>query len=284
MYQNLVRAATAGRPAAYGSIHHCDWPLVDGRAIDEELLEQMDLARRIASLGLGARSSVNIKVRQPLAKAMAYVGDAKAELTPELVDIVADELNVKAFEFVEEEGALVNYRLLPDNKALGPRFGPKFPQVRAALAAADAGQVARRVQAGLPVTLQVDGEEVELAPEEVLVQTQPGEGLAVAAERGVTVAVDAIITPELRAEGLAREIVRRVQTMRKEAGFNIEDRITTWYLAENEMADVVRAWGDYIRAETLSSDLVAQAPPPDAYSETHTVDGASIMLGVKRNA
>jgi isoleucyl-tRNA synthetase len=284
MYQNLVRATTAGGPAAYGSIHHCDWPLVDQRAIDQELLEQMDLARRIASLGLGARGSANIKVRQPLAKAMAYVGGGKAELRPELVEIVADELNVKSFEFVAEEGVLVNYRLLPDNKTLGPRFGPKFPMLRAALAAADAGKVARRVQAGLPVTLQVDGESVELAPEEVLVQTQPGEGLAVATERGVTVAVDAVITPELRAEGLAREVVRRVQTMRKEAGFNIEDRITTWYLAENEMGDVMRAWGDYIRAETLSNELVAQAPPPDAYSENHTVDGASITLGVKRNA
>ncbi len=281
MYQNLVRSV---RPDAYESVHHCDWPQTDHSAVDEALLDQMSLARRIASLGLSARGSANIKVRQPLAKAMAYVGDAKGELTDELVAIVADELNVKALEFVEEEEALVSYRLLPDNKALGPKFGPKFPKVRAALSQADPVAVVNRVRAGLPVTLEVDGESVELAPEEVLIQTRPAEGLVVAADKGVTVAVDAVITPELRAEGLAREIVRRVQTMRKDAGFNIEDRITTWYVADGELADVMVAWGDYIRAETLTTDLVAGQPPDGAYAETHKIEGMSITLGVKRNA
>jgi isoleucyl-tRNA synthetase len=242
----------------------------------------MSLARRIASLGLGARGSANIKVRQPLAKALAYAGDVRGELTDELVAIVADELNVKEFEFVEEEGALVSYRLLPDNKLLGPRFGPKFPKVRAALGAADPTAVVQRLQAGLPVTLEVDGESVKLAPEEVLVQTQPAEGLAVAADKGVTVAVDAVITPELRSEGLAREVVRRVQTMRKEADFNIEDRITTWYVTEGELSQVMADWGDYIRSETLSTELMGGEPPADAYVETHKLEGVSIKLGVRR--
>ena len=280
MYQNLVRSV---QPEAYESVHHCDWPQVDEAAIDQELLDQMALARRVAGLGLGARGSANIKVRQPLARAMAYVGDVRGELTDELVAIVADELNVKQFEFVEEEGRLVSYRLLPDNKILGPKFGPRFPKVRAALADADPALVVKRVGAGLPVTLEVEAKSVELAPEEVLIQTQPAEGLAVAVDKGVTVAVDAVITPELRAEGRAREVVRRVQTMRKDADFNIEDRITTWYAAEGELADVMVAWGDYIRAETLSTELVAGEPPADAYTETHQVEGASIKLGVKRN-
>jgi isoleucyl-tRNA synthetase len=281
MYQNLVRAVQFD---AYESLHHCDWPLVDEGAIDEELLAQMGLARRIASLGLGARGSANIKVRQPLARAMAYVGDARAELSADMVEIVADELNVKRFEFVEEEGRLVTYRLLPDNRALGPKFGSRFPKVRAALAAADAAQVVKRVQAGLPVALEVDGEPVALAAEEVLVHTEPAEGLAVAADKGITVAVDAVITDELRAEGLAREIVRRVQTMRKEAGFNIEDRITTWYLADGELVHVIDSWSEYIRSETLSGELVAGQPPADAYRETHAIDGASIILGIRRKA
>jgi isoleucyl-tRNA synthetase len=94
--------------------------------------------------------------------------------------------------------------------------------------------------------------------------------------------VDAVITPQLKAEGLAREVVRRVQTMRKDADFNIEDRITTWYAVEGELADVVVEWGDYIRAETLSAKLVASEPPVDAYIETHKIEGTSITLGVKR--
>jgi isoleucyl-tRNA synthetase len=281
MYQNLVRSV---QPGAAESVHHCEWPQADAAAVDENLLDQMALARRIASLGLGARGNANIKVRQPLARALVYVSDGKGELTDELAAIVTDELNVKAFEFVAEEGKLVSYRLLPDNKLLGPKFGPKFPKVRAALAAADAAAAASRVRAGLPVTLTVDGEAVELAPEEILVQTQPSAGLAVAADKGVTVAVDATITPELRAEGLAREVVRRIQTMRKEAGFSIDDRITTSYTAEGELAEVMAAWGDYIRAETLTTQLVAGPAPAGAYSESHTIEGLALTLGVKKNA
>jgi isoleucyl-tRNA synthetase len=156
--------------------------------------------------------------------------------------------------------------------------------VRAALAAVDARLAVRRIQAGLPVALQVDGENVELAAEEVLIQTQPAEGLAVAADKGVTVAIDAVITPELRAEGLVREVVRRVQTMRKDAGFNIEDRITTWYAADGELAEVITAWGGYIQAETLSTDLIAGPPPADAYAEAHTIEGKTVTLGVRRKA
>ncbi len=279
MYQNLVCSV---QPDAYQSVHHCDWPRADESAIDEVLMAQMALARRISSLGLGARGSANIKVRQPLAKALVYAGDTRAKLIDELADTVVDELNVKALEFVAEEGTLVTYRILPDNRLLGPRFGKMFPEVRAALSAADPVAVVERVQAGLPVFLTVDGEAVELAPEEVLVQTQPAAGLAVSADKGVTVAVDAVITPELRAEGMAREIVRRVQTMRKNAGFSIDDRIVTYFVADGGLADVMTIWGEYIRAETLSTDLVSGKPPAGAHVEAHTVEGAPISLGVRR--
>ena len=279
MYQNLVCSV---QPDACQSVHHCDWPRADESAIDEVLMAQMALARRIASLGLGARASANIKVRQPLAKALVYAGDSRAKLIDELAHTVVDELNVKALEFVAEEGTLVTYRILPDNRLLGPRFGKVFPEVRAALSAADPVAVVERVRAGLPVFLTVDGEAVELAPEEVLVQTQPAAGLAVSADKGVTVAVDAAITPELRAEGMAREIVRRVQTMRKNAGLSIDDRIMTYFVADGGLADVMTLWGEYIRAETLSTDLVSGEPPAGAHVEAHTVEGAPINLGVRR--
>ncbi|UCH59392.1 MAG: isoleucine--tRNA ligase, partial [Anaerolineales bacterium] len=223
MYQNLVRLV---RPTAYESVHHTAWPQADASAVDSSLLEQMELARQVASLGLSARNAAGLKVRQPLARVLVYTS-ARQNLDQELVDIVMDELNVKGFEFVQEATRLVTYRVLPDNKLLGPRFGAQFPKVRAALAELDPAKVANAVSAGLPITLDVDGQRVELAPEEVLVQTQPAEGLAVASDKLATVAVDATLTPELKAEGLAREIVRRVQAMRKEAGFDIADRITT---------------------------------------------------------
>jgi isoleucyl-tRNA synthetase len=278
IYQNLVRSAHAD---AYESVHHTAWPKVDLAVVDDNLLDQMSLARRIASLGLSARSAAGMKVRQPLAEVLVYAG--KAELRDELVAIVEDELNVKGFEFVEREGRLVSYRILPDNQLLGPKYGARFPQVRQALIDKDPDEVVKAVRAGLNISLEVDGQAIELLPDEVIVNTEPLPGLAVAADRLITVAVDASLTPELRAEGLAREIVRRVQAMRKEAGFNIEDRITTYYQADDDLAAVFADWGDYIQAETLTTHLLADQPPPDAYSEAFTIDGSQLTLGVHRN-
>ena len=284
MYQNLVRSVY---PQAYESVHHTAWPVYDEAAVDQNLIEQMEIARQVASLGLGARNSAGLKVRQPLARALAYAGGRRT-LNDELVEIITDELNVKAFEFVEDASQLVTYRLLPDNKLLGPRFGADFPKLRAALAQADPARVAASVLAGQPVTLEMEGQTVELAPNEVLVQTQPAEGLAVAADKLATVAVDAQITPELRAEGLAREVVRRVQAMRKDAGFDISDRITTWYQAEGEMAQqvflpVFAAWGEYIQAETLTTALLSGPAPEGAHQEKHSVERQALLLAVRRN-
>ncbi len=149
--------------------------------------------------------------------------------------------------------------------------------------AADPAKVAASVRDGLSVPLNVDGETVELAPAEILVQTQPAEGLAVAADKLITVGIDAAITPELRLEGLAREIVRRVQAMRKDAGFNIEDRITTWYQADGELAQVLQQWSAYIQSETLTTALIAGQPADGAYTEEHNLDGLALVLGIKQN-
>jgi len=278
MYQNLVLSVTA---EAYESIHHTAWPQSDPATTDEALIEQMSLARRVASLGLSARANANLKVRQPLTKVLVHAG--KASLRAELVDIVVDELNVKAFEFVEQEGALVQYKVLPDNKLLGPKFGARFPQVKAALAQADPVKVAASVHDSLPITLDLAGEKVELAPETILVSTEPLPGLAVAADKYITVGVDATLTPELKSEGLAREIVRRVQDMRKKAGFNIEDRITTCYQAQGELAKVFTTWGKYIKSETLTTQLLDAPPVEASYVEEHKLEGETLVLAVKQN-
>ena len=278
IYQNLVRNVF---PQAYESVHHTTWPKFDASTTDEALLEQMALARRVASLGLSARSNANLKVRQPLSKVLVHAG--KAELRPELVDIVMDELNVKGFEFVESEGSLVSYKVLPDNKLLGPKFGARFPQVRAALLALDPANVAGSVRAGVPVVLEVAGETLELLPEEVLVSTEPAPGLAVAADKLITVGIDSSLTPELKAEGLAREIVRRIQDMRKKADFNIEDRISTWYQASGDLAQVFAAWGSYIQAETLTTQLAAGTPGEGAFVEEQKIEGELVLIGIRQN-
>ena len=280
MYQNLVRGVFDD---ALESVHHTDWPVTDESVIDQVLLDRMALARRMTSLGLAARSSANLRVRQPLRKLYVHVAEGRADLTPDLVDIVRDELNVKAVEFVDDPETLVSYRILPNNRLLGPQFGKLFPKVRAALAALPPEEVVAKVNAGEPVTLEVEGQSVELSPDEILVQTQPAEGLAVAADKVITVGVDTKITPQLRAEGLAREVVRRIQNMRKSADFEIADHIRTWFQTEDEeLAQVMADWGDTIRAETLSDELIPGDPPAGAHVEPHKIDGKQVLLGLKK--
>lgn len=278
IYQNLVCAV---QPQAYRSIHHTAWPHYDPQVVDYNLLDEMSLARQVASLGLSARNSVGIKVRQPLRRALAYSGAGRS-LRAELAAIVVDELNIKSLEFVEQASQLVTYRILPDNQKLGPRFGANFPQVRQALAGLDPVEVAATVQAGGAVSLVVDGQPVELAAEEVLVQTHPAEGLAVAFDKQATVAIDATVTPELRQEGLAREVVRRIQAMRKEAGFDISDRITTCYQAGGELEAVFEEWGEYIQSETLTARLVPGDAPEGSYRESLELEGMSLVVGIAR--
>ena len=283
MFQNLVRGIDADAPE---SVHHCAWPEADTAAIDRTLIDQMDLARRIASLGLGARGSANIKVRQPLARTLVHLGTSVTQpasaLSEELTAIVVDELNVKSLDFVSEAGELVSYKILPNLKLLGPKLGRLVPAVRRALAAANQNELAAKVQAGANVSLTVDGQEIELTSEELLVQTEPAEGLAVAADKVITVGVDIVITDELATEGLARELVRRIQNMRKDAGFDISDKITIYYQTEGALHRVFRDWGEYIKAETLALDIEHQLIPEAAFQRKEKVDSLDVMLGVKR--
>jgi isoleucyl-tRNA synthetase len=278
MYRNLVRGMDSSAPE---SVHHCDWPVADKTARDQDLIMQMDLTRRIASLGLSARESAQLKVRQPLARALVHTGDSTS-LSDELTAIVQDELNVKALEFVKEAGDLVAYKLLPNLKLLGPKLGKLVPAVRMALIEADAAALVSRIEAGESVTISVEGQELELVEDEILVQTEPAAGLAIAADRLITVGVDTVINDELAAEGMARELVRRIQNMRKDANFDISDRITIYHQAEGFVLRVFRQWADYIKAETLAVAIEHQLIPEVAFQRKERVDGEDVMLGVKR--
>ncbi|NOZ30304.1 MAG: isoleucine--tRNA ligase [Chloroflexi bacterium] len=282
MYQNLVRSVDTDAPV---SVHLTDWPQPAAEAIDGELLADMALARQVVTLGHSARNSANVKLRQPLARALVVLPDpAQKDRLLRLAGIVSDELNVKALEVTTEEAELVEYRLLPDNRKLGPRFGRKFPAVRQALAGVDATAAVRTLRAGEPLTLDVDGEPVQLAPDEVIIQTAPRTGFAVAAADGITVAVDTELSESLVHEGLAREVVRRIQNLRKEAGFAIEDRIVTEYAADGPLAAAIAAFADFIKNETLSVQLrEAEQPQGEAVRELK-VDGHRLVLGLRRIA
>jgi len=271
LYQNLVRSADATAPE---SIHHCAYPQADASLIDHELLDDVAVSRSVVTLGHSIRASSNLKVRQPLSQAIVVVAHDRQASVRRTAELIADELNVKSVELAEDEAALVTYRLLPDNKKLGPKFGAKFPQVRAALQSADSLAVAHAVRSGQRVTLG----EFELAPDEILVTPQPREGFAIASEGGVVVALDTHVSPELKQEGQAREVVRRVQDLRKTAGFEISDRIVLTYQAAGEMKATFERWAAYIKSETLADEL-REGEPAGATDEGE-IDGMKVKLGV----
>jgi isoleucyl-tRNA synthetase len=279
MYQNLIRSVHKN---ARESVHQTLWLQADHTVVDNSLLEQMGLVRQIAGLGLSARNGAGLKVRQPLNKALAYAGKNRS-LDQEFIDIIKDELNVKQFELVDKASDLVTYIILPDNKTLGPRFGSDFPKIRAALSEADPIEIASAKQSGASIKLFIDEKAILLDSNEVLVQTEPLEGLVEAHDKLVTVAIDTKITPELHAEGLAREIVRRVQAMRKDADFDIADRIITYYQTEEQLSAAIQKWKDYISLETLSIELLNKEPPSDSFVKSHNIDGKNITIGVEKS-
>ncbi len=280
MHQNLSRAVDSDAPV---SVHLCDWPRADMARVDEEVLREVELARDLVSAGLAARAAGSVRVRQPVARVRVFVApERRMPLSEELRDHVREELNVKAVEFVEEVGELATYRVLPNNQLLGPRLGKQFPLVRQALLALDPAAVAQTVLAGEPVGLPVDGGHVSLAGEEVLIQTQPRPGLAVATERGVTVGVDTGLTPELLREGDAREVVRQIQSLRKEMGLEMDDRIDTRYQAAGEVARAMEEHADYLRAETLSLTLEPAPPEGDWATASFRVRGEQVTIWARR--
>jgi isoleucyl-tRNA synthetase len=227
-------------------------------------------------------------VRQPLSRILVAAGstEERAALLRHQNDVL-DELNVKTLEVLDSSAGLLHYRVKPNLRLLGPRLGRRLPTLRAALDVLDmqeAGAMARAVEQGQPVTLRVGEETIALAPDEVLVESVPLEGYAVAQDTGIQVAFDTTLTDTLRHEGLARDLVRVVQEMRKAAGLALSDRITLYLSGDEALRSVLAVWGDYIRGETLAANLVVGTLPKDAFQEMATLDGMQVAVGVMQQA
>lgn len=280
IYRNLVPGV---RPDAPPSVHMTDFPQADRSLIDEKLIADTQLVMRVVRLGHAARNKAGIKVRQPLARALVKVrtGEERAALE-RLSDQVLDELNIKALEFVEDAGAIVSYEVSAVPALLGKKYGARFPKIRAALAGMDPAEVAAKVRAGEPVSLTVEDETIALLPEEVNVQVKEREGFSVAEEAGYLVALDVQLTPELIHEGLAREIIRRIQVMRKDAGLEVSDHILLYYQTDAEIAQVLRDFDASIRGETLAEAMHNAPAPAESFRASQNVEGHPLELGIQR--
>jgi isoleucyl-tRNA synthetase len=249
-----------------GSVHLAGWPRVEATLVDEELGAQMALARRLVELGRAARAEAGVRTRQPLRRAL--VGSAAwARLSEELRDEVAAELNVGTLEPLRRPEAvdgdaagrgdtdLVDHSAKGNFRALGKRFGKQTPKVAAAIAAADAGGLAATLAADGMAFVVVDGETVQVQPDEVIVSERPREGWSVVNEQGETVALDLELTPELVRAGLAREVVRLVQEARKNAGFEVSDRVQLVWQAGGETAAALRENAGLVAGEVLATSM-----------------------------
>ncbi len=289
IYANLLFGEEAGlsKPVAEwtspepDSVHLCDFPAVDESLIDADLEAGMEAVRRTVELGRAARAQAKVKVRQPLRKAIVVASDAEREEIRRLGEVVASELNVKELEFVTEEAELVSYRVRPNYRSLGPRFGKHMPRVVAAIEALDAADVAQQLEAGAKVGISVDGSEHELSADDVELVMEPLEGYQVQAGAGHAVALSLELDDELRAEGVAREIVRAVQNARKEAGLDVSDRIELRLGGDEELLATARAHEAYVSGETLAVSVSYSA---DGGPARATIDGKELLIGLSRAA
>jgi isoleucyl-tRNA synthetase len=199
-----------------------------------------------------------------------------------LAEQIRDELNVKDVRIVHDDADLVEYSVSAIPSQVGKKYKALFPAIKAALSNLDAAQSAVELRAGRPLQLLIQGEAVTLAPEDVQVKTSPRSGYVLCEDAGYMVAVNTEISETLRQEGLVRELVRRIQTMRKDAGFRIEDTIATYYNARPELSAVIVSWKDYVQQETLTGDLVAGPAPEGAFTQQQDLDGEQVTLGVIR--
>ena len=278
LYQNLVRSVDESAPE---SVHLAAWPEVLPEMIDETLNSEMNLVMKLVSLGHSARQKANRKVRQPLAEVAFSLGNASERSAVETyADLFTDELNVKQVRLLDAATEAVSHSVKPLPKQLGQKYGNKFPAIRKAILAMNSEDAARPLLEGNSLQVEVDGETLDILPDEVEVKALAKEGFAVAEDGPYVAALVTELTPELAQEGLAREFVRRVQDLRKSADLDVADRIDLFVEASAGLRSAIEAHKEYITAETLTSDLLFESPPDAASIVEDEFDGETIRAGV----
>ena len=272
IYGNLVKKVDASAPE---SVHLCDWPAYHAEWVDADLEENMDFVLKVVVEGRAARNASAMKNRQPLA--MMYVKAAQS-LPAEYCDIIKDELNVKAVSFTDDVEAFTTYTFKPQLRTLGKKYGKLVPAIGAYLKEVEGNSFMAQLKADGKVSFTVDGSEVVLEMDDVLVDTAEKDGFVSSGDNNLTVVLDTNLTPELVEEGFVREIVSKVQTMRKEADFNVTDRIRVYYDGNAKIAEILAA--NDIKGDVLAVEVVAGKG--GELSKEWNINGEKVTLGVAR--
>lgn len=274
LYRNLV---TSVSPSAPKSVHLCDFPVAKQEWIQKDLEKNMGLTLEIAVLGRAARNLANIKNRQPLSRMLIK---AAQQLPKEFCDIVAEELNVKQVQFTNDVEQYVSYQCKPQLKTLGPKYGKILPSIRSWLTEANGGEILGRFQAHGEITVEIDGEAVTLTPEDVLVETLQKDGFVTQTNHDITVVLDTALSESLIEEGFVRELVSKLQTMRKEAGFEVMDHIVIYHAGSERISDVIQRNREQIMGDVLANEIESGAG--DGYQKEWSINGETTTLGVKK--
>ncbi len=274
IYQNLVRNLDATEPE---SIHLCNFPVVDESAIDEKLEEQMLKVLEIVVLGRSARNGSSLKNRQPLGS--MYVS-LEGELEDFYKDIIREELNIKNVEFTNAVDNFMSYTFKPQLKTLGPKYGKQLGEIRNLLAEIDGSAAKAELDANGLIKLNISIGEIELTTEDLLIEANQKEGFFTVSDRGITVALDTKLTKELIEEGFVRELVSKIQTMRKEAGFNVTDHIAITIEGNENVVAIALANKEIIAGDTLADSLLSSKPM--GFVKEWDINGERVTIGVKK--
>ena len=274
IYQNLVRSIDKDAPE---SIHLCDFPVVDEAMINPELEKNMAEVLKIVVLGRAARNSANIKNRQPIGD--MYV-KAPFEVPEFFVEIIEDELNIKKVSFIEDVSAYTNYSFKPQLRTVGPKYGKFLGKIKAALENIDGHAAMAQLKKEGSITLSEVDDSIVLTEEDLLISVAQTEGFATETGNDITVVLNTKLTPELIEEGFVREIISKVQTMRKEAGFEVMDKILLSFKAEKTICEVFAAHKEEIQSEVLAVDIKEGAL--EGYQKEWNINGHKVELGVEK--
>ena len=275
IYLNIVAGIDKTAPE---SIHLCDFPVANEAYIDKELEANMDEVLRIVVVGRACRNAANIKNRQPIGK--MYV-KAEAELSDFYKEIIEDELNVKEVEFTNDVRAYSSYSFKPQLKTVGPKYGRLLGKIKQALSEVDGNTAMDELNEKGQLTFDFDGETVELTKDDLLIEIAQTEGFESGNDGDITVVLDTNLTPELVEEGFMREIISKIQTMRKEAGFEVMDKITVYSDGNDKIAELISKNEDTVKNDVLATEIVIGKI--DGYSKEWNINGENVTFGVKKN-
>ncbi len=276
IYQNLVVNNVPGAPE---SVHLCDFPVSSSAAVDPEMERQMDALLEVVQLGRACRNTANLKVRQPVQK--LYVKGADFEQAYQ--ELCEDELNVREVIFTEDARAFTTYSLKPQMRTLGPKYGKLLGKIGQQLKEMDGNDVVDAFARGEEVVFTLDGTEVRLTAGDVLTEPMQKPGFTAAEDKGVTVVLDTNLTDELIREGYAREVISKLQTMRKDAGFEVTDRIRVGYEADDELAAAVETYAEMVKRATLTTLLERRGAAEGEVSKAWDINGKQAVLSIARN-